>query len=43
MQLDLRVHRLPAQAGQVAMLGFAKQVVLRAGQDQRVTLGQIGP
>ena len=43
MELDLRVHRLPAQAGQAAVLRLAEQVVLGRREDQRVARGQVGP
>src|SRR5439155_25271435 len=43
MQLHLRLHSLPAQAGQVTVLAFAKQAIFGAGQDQRVAFDQLWP
>lgn len=41
MQLDLGVRRVSSQARQRPLLSFTKQGVLGAGENQRVTLGQL--
>ena len=43
MQLDLRIESTPSQTRQCTMLALAKQGVLGASQDQRVSPGQLRP
>src|SRR4030095_17013468 len=40
---DLRIAGTPAKARERAMLALAELRGLGAGQDQRITLGQVGP